>query len=96
MEVKLYQVSYSSYDSSDDYLYNSLSSPTTSLDEALAEYEQEKVIAKNSAVEEIEDEGQSYDDLDITEVDNTFTLNYNRNGADVKTEIALYVWEIEV
>ena len=96
--MKLYQVSSCSHDECDNYLWNNLTTPTTSYDKALEDYEKARESALNSAREDLylEDSEDIKDHATISEADHTFHITYNRNGSIQVQQIAIHVWDVEL
>ena len=96
--MKLYQVSSCSHDECDDYLWNNLTTPTTSYDKALEDYEKARESALNSAREDLylEDGEDIEDHVTISEADHTCHITYNSNGSIQVQQIAIHVWDVEL
>lgn len=96
--MKLYQVSSCSHDECDDYLWNNLTTPTTSYDKALEDYEKARESALNSAREDLylEDDEDIEDHVTISEADHTCHITYNRDGSIQVQQIAIHVWDVEL
>lgn len=96
--MKLYQVSSCSHDESDDYLWNNLTTPTTSYNKALEDYEKARESALNSAREDLllEDGENIEDHVTIREADHTCHITYERNDSIQVQQIALHVWDVEL
>lgn len=96
--MKLYQVSSFSHEESDDYLWSNLTTPTTSYDKALEDYEKARERALNSAREDLylEDGEDIKDHATISEADHTCHITYNRYGSTHVQQIAIHVWDVEL
>ena len=98
--MKLYQVSYCHHDESHHYLFNELTQPTTSYDEALEQYENKRKTALDNAREDLElEDGESIEDnvnIFNLEVDHTCNISYLKNGSVQETKIAIHVWDVEL
>lgn len=96
--MKLYQVSSCSHDECDDYLWNNLTTPTTSYDKALEDYENARKSALNSAREDLylEDAEDVKCHATISEADHTFHITYSIDGTNKMQQIAIHVWDVEL
>ena len=94
MEKTLYQVAYVSYDTMDNYMFTQLYPPTTDVDKAIADYEQE-VRNKINECEELKSDG-SIEWFNVSRNDGLATICICHNGSieDVRIIFRRYVIEV--